>query len=276
MVSAGQGQFDADIGIEQVEQGQWRAEMTNNWSVTGIPNGGYQLALATEAIRAALPHERPLTITGHYLSAAKPGTTELLVDVARIGGSMSTATCNVIQDETEILRVTSTFINPREDSGPTHIEGVMPAFQRPEECPALADLLTGPFHMHKHLDVRLAPGSAGWTRGEKGERAEFLVWTRFADGRDPDVAALPLFVDAIPPPLFNVLGAIRYAPTLELTMHVRGVPAPGYLRGRFRTRYLIDGLFEEDGELWDSQGRLVALSRQVGIIRLPSKGGPAR
>ena len=60
------------------------------------------------------------------------------------------------------------------------------------------------------------------------------------------------------------------APTLELTVHVRDLPAPGMLRGRFRNRYIINGFFEEDGEIWDSEGKLVALSRQVG--RIMSRG----
>jgi hypothetical protein len=36
---------------------------------------------------------------------------------------------------------------------------------------------------------------------------------------------------------------------------VRGVPAPGPLRCRFRQLTHADGLFEEDGEMWDSSGR---------------------
>jgi hypothetical protein len=59
---------------------------------------------------------------------------------------------------------------------------------------------------------------------------------------------------------------LAWAPTLELTVHVRGVPAPGPLRCRFRNSFMQNGLFEEDGELWDSQGTLVAQSRQLALI----------
>jgi hypothetical protein len=55
-------------------------------------------------------------------------------------------------------------------------------------------------------------------------------------------------------------------PTLEMTVHVRDVPAPGALRSTFRTRFVTNGLFEEDGEVWDSTGRLVAISRQLALV----------
>jgi len=55
-------------------------------------------------------------------------------------------------------------------------------------------------------------------------------------------------------------------PTVELTVHVRGIPAPGPLQCRFSTRFVQGDSFEEDGEVWDSAGRLVALSRQLALL----------
>ena len=59
---------------------------------------------------------------------------------------------------------------------------------------------------------------------------------------------------------------VGWSPTLELTVHVRGVPAPGPLRCRFASRSIADGMFDESGELWDSTGRLVAHSRQLALV----------
>jgi hypothetical protein len=71
-----------------------------------------------------------------------------------------------------------------------------------------------------------------------------------------------MVVDALPPVTFD-LGMPGWAPTLELTAHVRARPAPGWLKVRHATRNLAGGMFEEDCEVWDSTGRLVAQSRQL-------------
>ena len=86
---------------------------------------------------------------------------------------------------------------------------------------------------------------------------------------------LLLAVDAMPPTMFE-LGLMGWAPTLELTAHVRARPAPGWLRLRHETWNFAGGMFEEDCEVWDSSGRLVAQSRQ--LARQPRGthgGGPA-
>ena len=73
--------------------------------------------------------------------------------------------------------------------------------------------------------------------------------------------------DAFPPVCFNYADVPGgWAPTLELTVHVRGVPAAGPLRCRFTSRFMHNGMFEEDGEMWDSAGQLVGQSRQLALI----------
>lgn len=264
------GQFDEDIALEQLDETRFQAQLAEHWCIRGVPNGGYQLAVAANAIGQCLPQPHPLTVTGHYLAASKAGPVELTVDVARVGGSMSTATCRVTQNGRETLRVTATFTDLANAEGPTRVEEQPPDMESPDECINMAEAMGPAFEIHNHIDLRLTPDSAAWARQEQGEFARFKVWTRLADGRDPDPIAMMFYADALPPPFFNVLGMVGAAPTLELTVHVRDLPAPGMLRGRFRNRYIINGFFEEDGEIWDSEGKLVALSRQVG--RIMSRG----
>ena len=98
-----------------------------------------------------------------------------------------------------------------------------------------------------------------------GGEARIEGWTRFADGRPPDVTSLMLFADAFPPAVLDRYPA-SWVPTLQYTVYVRARPGPGWLQGSFRTRSMVGGLLEEDGELFDSAGHLVALSRQLALL----------
>ena len=72
-------------------------------------------------------------------------------------------------------------------------------------------------------------------------------------------------------PVAFELGLPGWTPTLELTAHVRCRPAPGWLRVNLTSRTLSGGYLEEDAEVWDSAGRLVALSRQLARATSPRR-----
>ena len=80
--------------------------------------------------------------------------------------------------------------------------------------------------------------------------------------------------DAFPPAVFGLLGPVGWVPTIELTVHLRRRPSPGWLLGEFWSEDLSDGRVLEDGALWDASGHLVAQSRQLALVRqtLPQAG----
>jgi acyl-CoA thioesterase len=117
-----------------------------------------------------------------------------------------------------------------------------------------------------HFELRLDPSTAAFPT-PSGEPV-FRGWCRLRDGGDPDVLSLLVAVDAFPPTVFN-LGRFGWAPTVELTVLLRGVPAPGWLQCEARTRILADGWFDEEASVWDSTGRLVAQSRQLALAATP-------
>jgi hypothetical protein len=63
-------------------------------------------------------------------------------------------------------------------------------------------------------------------------------------------------------------------PTLDLTVYIRALPAPGPLRLRMRAQLIQDGFADEVCEGWDARGRLVFQSTQLAALRLPEQGLP--
>ena len=109
----------------------------------------------------------------------------------------------------------------------------------------------------ERFGTRIDPAYVGWAVGKPSGSGIIQGWFKLADDRPLDPIALLMVVDALPPVTFD-LGLPGWAPTLELTAHVRARPAPGWAIVRHATRTISGGQFEEDCEVWDSEGRLVA------------------
>ena len=100
------------------------------------------------------------------------------------------------------------------------------------------------------------------------ERAETGGWLGLREERPLDALAVVVLADAWYPAPWPRLRQLAPAPTIDLTVHFRApLPLPdSVLLGRFLTRHVQDGFFEEDGELWAPDGTLVAQSRQLGLL----------
>jgi acyl-coenzyme A thioesterase PaaI-like protein len=212
------------------------------------------------------PH--PLAASAHYVAAPETGPAEASVQVLRRG--RRTAQTRVSLTTTAGPCVEALVTCGTLDPGEPFFDGVAVPDLPPEEaCPRLP--VEGPGFTVPLLAVlaeRLDPATMGWAVGTPSGRGELRGWLRFDDGREPDPAALLAVVDALPPATFD-LGLIGWVPTLELSSHVRAVPAPGPLRVRQRARLVAGGRFDEECDVWDSTGRLVATGHQLAGVRHP-------
>lgn len=252
-------EFDADTAVEETEPGIFRASVHDRWNVGTIPNGGYLLAIAARAIGEKLEGRELRTITAHYLRPSKCAPLEVEVEPVKEGRTYATAMARLIQEGRENVRVLATFASAR-SGGIEHVRGTPPDLPPVESC-VRAEAIDAIAISHR-FETRYAPDTAGFLRGAPSGTAELRAWVRFADGREPDALSLPLIADALPPPILEVT-TFRWVPTIELTVHVRGRPAPGWLRCKFESRFVFGGYLEADGEIWDSAGNLVAQSRQL-------------
>ncbi len=270
-------ELDRDTEVRRVGDHLWRGEVSDRWSIGPYPNGGYVLTIALNAVRQELPHPDPFTVTAHYLSPMQHAPVDVEVEVIRSGRAHSTAMARMLQDGRERVRVLANYGDHSQSQGPTVVQATPPPMPRPEDIPH-RDPHRGPMPnglvaaIRDRVEILPAPGTFGWAEGRRTGRAEIGGWLRFADGRPVDTHCLPLLADAMPPAVFDVSES-GWVPTLELTVQVRARPAPGWMRCWFRTRFLLGGYLEEDGEVWDEQDRLVALSRQLARLNPPSPTG---
>ncbi|GAA2142185.1 thioesterase family protein [Kitasatospora kazusensis] len=271
MTTAIRSEFDRGIALAPApaEPGRYHGALDPGWQIGGGINGGLLLAVAGHALSlrhgADGGHPDPVSITGHYLSAARPGPVEVRTEPVRRGRSLSTGTASMLQDGEERLRVLATYGELGTGPGGVHTSARPPQLPPPEQCVGLADApksMIDQAALLERLDLRLDPATVGWALGKPSGAGRIQGWFKLADGREPDPLLLLLAADALPPAAFD-LGMPGWAPTVELTVHLRARPAPGWLRVSHATRNLADGYFEEDAEIWDSADRLVAQSRQL-------------
>ncbi len=270
--------FDAATAVSSLGphdgQERYAADLSDGWLIGGGLNGGYLLATVARAVRAALPAKPdPLAISAHYLSASRPGPAEVDVRVLREGGSVATAAVELRQADQLRISALATYgdlVRLAAGADDARTTASPPDLPPPDDCipNSVAPVDLAAASLLQRFDMRFHPDDVGWAVGEPNGSGLMRAWFRLEDDRDPDPLSLLLVLDALPPVTFTY-GAMGWAPTIELTAHVRALPAPGWLRVTHASRTMAGGLFEEDCEVWDAAGRLVAQARQLARMPRP-------
>lgn len=237
------------------------------WDVVGNANGGYLMAIAARAMASTADRPHPVSLTAHFLAPGRVGPISVLAGIVKQGRSFTTVRADLRSGDRTLVSLLGSFSDLDRLEGPVMIDAEPPELPSPDRCVRIEPSPAGfPPAMMDKIDLRLHPDDAGFGLGRPSGRPEFRGWFRPLPGEELDVFTLLLAVDAFPPTIFNADLPVAWTPTVELTAHVRGVPRPGWLRCRFSTRFITGGMLEEDGEVWDESGRLVAQSRQLALM----------
>jgi hypothetical protein len=272
--------FDEATAVRRVVDGRYEIQPDPRFALvapggTAPPavNGGVLVATVLRAVLDTSPHPYPVATSAHFLRVPLLKPAEVEVTWLRQGRTAATARAAVIQDGQTVLDATVTTGNL--PAGPA-ANGELSWTGEPPQIPPIEECVTlGPWPgtvgpdgtagYAAQVDMRLDPATTGWRQGKPAGIPEMRGYFGLQEERDPDAYLLALAVDGLPPVVFG-LGAAGWAPTVELTWYMRGVPVPGPLRVATRSRRVSGGWFDEEAEVWDAAGQLVAQSRQIARV----------
>lgn len=248
-------------------------DLPDTWAYgRGILHGGWLLETVSAAVMEQTTHSHPLAVSAHFLSPAQPGPATLEVEPLRAGRTVGTLRARLTQGDrirVEVLVTAGTL--PAVGSPPLLVDAAAPSLPSLEQCPVQKALPGTPRNgIIEQLEVRLDPSSASWLRGRPGGSPEVRGWIRSAVGQPVDPLLLLTVADALPPVTLD-LGIGGWVPTIELTVLLRCLPAQGWLRVLQRAKLVHGGWLDEECEVWDSSGQLVAQARQLAGYREPDQ-----
>jgi hypothetical protein len=269
-------EFDKATQVRAIGDGAFAARVHDGWDIAGNANGGYLLAIVSAAMCAATGRSLPVAVSCHYLGPVNDADVVIETSVVKSGKMLATAHATMRSGDRVIIVAIGTcgetLPGGAESSAAlpsvarrhaTRGAPQMPSFAESTPRPSTASGMPG---LLRNVDVRLHPHDTGFARGEPSGDALVRGWCAFRDGRPIDALGLALMCDAFPPAVFNLSGAPGWVPTVQLSFYLRAIPAAGPVCAEFATNQLHDGMFEEDGMLWDSRGVLVAQSRQLALM----------
>lgn len=271
--------FSASTALTPVPSAQdgvrtFVGEAHPRWTIGGKPNGGYLLALLGRAAVETSTHGHVVAASSHYLRAPSPGPVEVTAELLREGRSASQLRTRLVQDGRTCVECLMTTADLDPDAEPYWAEGIpdphpVPGAAARAELPRLPAVNPGGVRVDIMgvVDLRIDAETFGWAHGEPAGRGELRGWLALPGGADFDAVSLLYAVDAFPPATFDI-AFTGWVPTLELTVYVRALPAPGPVRVLQRAGLIEGQRVDETCWVWDSRGRLVAHGTQLAGIRL--------
>ena len=247
----------------------WKGELEEGWDIFGITNGGYSTSVATRAMTEESGGRDPISVTSHFLNAATPGPVEISVEILKVGRGLSTLRATTSRDEKILMVTTAVFSDPARPHHEFEMFPVPPRIPLPDDCipvePAEDVPLPPPFS--GKVDLRVHPyDAAAFLRQKKTGAPRLRGWFRLRGDEPHDALSVILACDAFPPAIYNSELPVGWTPTVDLSVQVRDPRPTGWLQCQFTTRFVTDGMLEEDGEIWDESGRPIALSRQLALV----------
>ncbi|MCU1451690.1 MAG: acyl-CoA thioesterase [Acidimicrobiales bacterium] len=259
--------FESDTAVRLSSPGVYEAHVDEKWWVFRGPNGGYISAILLRAMTEAVgdPGRPARSLTVHFLSPPAPGQAHVEVAIERVGRSLTSTSARLLQDGRLVATALAAFSGGRD--GPEYSELEMPSVPPAAEVPTRG-VEGAPPHTEM-FDFRPAVGGAPFTAGDEAVTGG---WFRFREAQLADPVVMTAYADGWFPAVFSRTRDPIGVPTVDLTVHFReplplsGASPENFYLVVFRAPLSHGGFMVEDGEIWSSDGRLVAQARQLAVV----------
>ena len=266
-------QFQSALNLTKASENVFSFTPDSRYFVGNTPHGGYLLALMNKALSSVLNHPSSINSNVYYLDRTDPKPAELHVEVIRTSKGTSMGQVRLMQDG----RLTCLFSALCSDfqymKGYSGLKTPLPEIMNsvPEDqfkVMNYENLKAGSTPSFiQQLEMSVHPDHAWWDRDISMDVAEARC-SAFLElkGGAADTFVLSYLADILPPVVQNKYGSLGWVPTLTLTCNIRQLPKTNRLFIDGLAKDISNGYFEQDCNIWDMDGNLVATSRQLAKI----------
>lgn len=253
------------------------AELSDDWAIGPKIHGGVMVALCAKAAREAYGsgQERgdsgsetaahPVAVSANFLSAPDPGPVRMLTTIRKKGRRIGLVDVELVQGDRSCVHAVVTLGDPEHEVAPLFAGNPVTALMDRE--PPADVVPIGPGHSAAEIN-HLARGCD--IRPQvmetllEGQAPAFQIWVRPRDGEVDELFALMCGDISLPVPY--AVGRRGWAPTVQLTAYLRGLPADGWLRVLCTATQIGQDWFDEDHTVVDSTGRIIVQTRQLALV----------
>lgn len=270
---SGSTSFTDAMALTPVSSGETTAvfdgELDEHWTIGAKVHGGAMLALCANGARMALGAGglEPIAVSGSFLWAPDPGALRVVTTIRKRGRRVSLVDVELDQGVRTAVRATVTLADPEHDVAPLLSVNPVVPLMTPDPPAGLEPIGPGHpmadiVHLAHGCDIRPSLTTLG-PRSDGGPPV-FEYWVRPKEG-SPDVLFALLCGDVSAPVTLGV-NRLGWAPTVQLTAFLRGLPADGWLRVIATTMQIGQDWFDEDHLVVDCEGRIIVQSRQLAMV----------
>ncbi len=248
-------------------------ELNEHWTIGPKVHGGAMLALCANAARTAIPGGdqgiEPVAVSGSFLWAPEPGPLRLVTTLRKRGRRVGVVDVELLQGERTAVRAVMTMGDPEHRVAPLLSVNPVVSLMPPDPPPGLEPIGPGHpmadiVHLAHGCDIRPSLTTMARQADDAAAAPVIEYWVRPREGA-PDVLFALLCGD-VSAPVTWALGRYGWAPTVQLTAYLRGLPADGWLRVMCTTTQIGQEWFDEDHLVVDCEGRIVVQTRQLALV----------